>query len=221
VSKSRGCIVQVLFTSFDRRYTKGEWERKFCSLPQTTQARIMKYHRWQDRQAKMLGYLLLKDGLQVWGHGLKSDIFIDHFGRPFLNHEIDFNISHSGGYVVCALTSEGRLGIDIEEIKPIDFKNLKDSMSSVQWEQINESKNMYTSFYDFWTIKESTLKADGRGLSFPLEKVVIHGNQAMLDGRSWYLTKLDISPETSCHLACDIQEKRLEVTEIHYEELVL
>ena len=216
MSNSDSSIIKILYTSIDRKLTVEEWERKFRFLPEQTQARIMRYHRWQDRQAKMLGYLLLQEGLRVWGYGLKSDIFIDHFGRPFVNHEIDFNISHSGGCVVCAITKQGRLGIDIEEIKPIDFKDLKDCMSSVQWKEIKESKNMYASFYDFWTIKESTLKADGRGLSFPLDKVAIHGNQAMLEGKDWFLTRLEIGLNFSCHLACDMQEKQLKISEIHY-----
>jgi 4'-phosphopantetheinyl transferase len=178
----------------------------------------MKYHRWQERQAKMLGYLLLKEGLRDCGYALKSDVFIDHCGRPYVNHDVDFNISHTDGCVVCAVTSQGRLGIDIEKIKPIDFTDFKDCMSSVQWEKIQESNNIYASFFDSWTIKESTLKADGRGLSFPLENVETHGNQAMLDGRSWYITKLDISPGTSCHLACDLQDIQLEINEIHFKD---
>jgi len=216
VLKSSGPIVQVLFTCCNRRFTKEEWEKKFRSLPEKTQTSIIRYRKWQDRQAKMLGFLLLREGLWNFGYALESDVFLDYFGRPYVDHEVDFNISHSGGCVVCALTSEGRLGIDIEEIKPIDFSDLKSSMSSAQWERINESENIYASFYDFWTIKESTLKADGRGLSFPLEKVAIYGNQARLDGKSWFLTKLDISPGTSCHLAFDKQDKNLEVTAIHF-----
>ena len=73
---------------------------------------------------------------------------------------------------------------------------------------------MYASFFKFWTIKESTLKADGRGLFLPLEKVETHGNKALVDGRSWFLTRLEISPDSSCHLACDRQDMQLELTEI-------
>ena len=216
MSNSDSSIIKILYTSIDRKLTVEEWERKFRFLPEQTQARIMRYHRWQDRQAKMLGYLLLQEGLRGYGYALKFDVPVDHFGRPYVDQRVDFNISHSDGCVVCALTTEGRLGIDIEKIKPIDFTDFEDCMNSVQWKEIKESPNMYASFYDFWTIKESTLKADGRGLFFPLEKVEIHGNKAMLDGRSWFLTKLDIFPESSCHLACDLKDKQLEINEIHF-----
>ena len=176
----------------------------------------MRNRRWQDRQAKMLGYHLLREGLRGYGYALKSDVSVDHFGRPYVDHGVDLNVSHSDGYVICALTSQGRIGIDIEKIKPIDFTDFKNCMSSAEWKKIKESKNMYASFYDFWTIKESTLKADGRGLFLPLEKVETHENKVILDGRSWFLTKLDICPESSCHLACDLKNKQLEINEIHF-----
>ena len=213
--KSKSCIIQILYITLNRRFTRGEWEKKFRYLPEQTQIRIMKYRRWQDRQAKMLGYHLLQEGLRGYGYALKFDVPVDHFGRPYVDHGVDFNISHSDGCVVCALTSEGRLGIDIEKIKPINFTDFEDCMSSVEWKEIKASKNMSTSFYDFWTIKESTLKADGRGLSLPLEKVETHGNKAKLDGRTWFLTRLELSPGFSCHLACDMQDKQLEITELH------
>ncbi len=214
MSNSDSSIIKILYTSIDRKLTVEEWERKFRFLPEQTQARIMRYHRWQDRQAKMLGYHLLQEGLRGYGYALKFDVPVDHFGRPYVDQRVDFNISHSDGCVVCALTTEGRIGIDIEKIKPIDFTDFEDCMSSVQWKEIKESPNMYASFYDFWTIKESTLKADGRGLFLPLEKVETHENKVILDGRSWFLTRLEISSDSSCHLACDRQDMQLELTEI-------
>jgi len=200
--------------TIERRLTAGEWEKKYRCLPEQIQARVMKYQRWQDRQAKMFGHLLLEEGLQNYGYALKCDIHKDRFGRPHVTDGIDFNISDSDGCVVCALTSQGRLGIDIEKIKPVNFSALKGCMSSAQWKQIEKSKNMYTRFYDFWTIKESTLKADGRGLSFPLDKVEIIGDKAMLDSKFWFMTKLDIRSDFSCHLACNMQENQFEIKEI-------
>jgi 4'-phosphopantetheinyl transferase len=207
-------IIKILYTSVDRRLTLGEWEKKFCCLPEQTKTRIMRYKRWQDRQAKMFGYLLLAEGLRNFGYNLKADIQKDRFGKPYVTSGIDFNISDSEGCVVCAVTSHGRIGIDIEKIKPIDFADFEKCMSPDQWKQIEDSKNKYTSFYDFWTIKESTLKADGRGLSYPLDKIEILSNKVILDGKLWFMTKLDIRSDFSCHLAYDKQENQLEIKEI-------
>jgi 4'-phosphopantetheinyl transferase len=212
--KKRGNIIKVFYTANVGRLTVEEWENKLQCLPEQFQSRVMRYKRWQDRQAKMLGCLLLDEGLRNYGFTFKYDIHKDSFGRPYINEGIDFNISDSEGCVVCALTSQGRIGIDIEKIKPIDFADFRNCMSLEQWKQIEGSKNKYTSFYDNWTIKESTLKADGRGLSLPLDKIEILGNKAMLDGKLWFLTKLNISSDFSCHLACDSKENQLEIKEI-------
>ena len=47
----------------------------------------------------------------------------DEYGRPyFLNREdISFSLSHSGEYAVCAVSTEGNVGVDIEKI-PTDTK---------------------------------------------------------------------------------------------------
>jgi 4'-phosphopantetheinyl transferase len=212
-----GNTVQVLYTSCDRRFTEREWERHFFGLPTETQTRIRRYHRLQDRQARLAGYLLLREGLQGRGYDLKSDVSTDHFGRPYVNHDVDFNISHTDGWVVCALTCRGRLGIDIEKIKPIDVSDFRNYMSFDQMKKNDESESIYETFYDFWTIKESAMKADGRGLSIPLQEVKIRANKAVLEGKSWFVRKLSISPECSCHLACDLEYAELEMKEIDFE----
>jgi 4'-phosphopantetheinyl transferase len=216
LSNKDDCLINILYTFPERRLTENEWEKKICCLPKQTKTRVMRYKRWQDRQAKMYGYLLLAEGLGNYGYSLKGDVHKDQFGRPYVSHGIDFNISDSEGCVVCAITSHGRIGIDIEKIRPIDFADFTKCMSPFQWKQIEESENIYTSFYDFWTIKESTLKADGRGLSYPLDGVEVLGKKVMLDGKLWFLTKLNIRSDFSCHLACDSQENQLEIKEIHY-----
>jgi len=212
---NRKCdIIQVLYSIFNREFTNKEWKNIFDYLPELVKKKIMCLHKWQDRQSKVLGYLLMCKGLMERGYDLESDYLRDHLGRPFVNPYVDFNISHTDGCVVCALTSKGRLGIDIEKIKRIDLEDFRKSMRFEQWKQIDESKNKYKIFYDIWTKKESTLKADGRGLSFPLDKVEIQRNKAILEGKSWFLTKLDISQNYSCHLACDVKDKQIEIKEI-------
>ncbi len=77
------------------------------------------------------------------------------FGRPYLdNSRIDFNISHSGDYVVCAVTTHGRIGIDIEKIKPIDLFDFERYMTPQEWNAIRDSVEPYHTFYSYWTKKE-------------------------------------------------------------------
>jgi 4'-phosphopantetheinyl transferase len=205
--------VLVLYTFSDKRLTELAWERGFCKLPKEIQIKIIRYNRWQDRQARMLGYLMLQKGLRYFGYNIGSlkDVSTDRFGRPYVTDGVDFNISHSDDRVICAVTCHGRIGIDIEKIKLIDISGFENYMSLDQLKKIKESENMYETFYDIWTIKESTLKADGRGLSVPLEQVETRGNKAVLDGRTWFLKKLSVSKDSSCHLASDLESPVIEM----------
>lgn len=98
---------------------------------------------------------------------------IDNYGRPFLKQALinnfDFNISHSGDYVVLAL-SDQRLGIDVEKIRPVDFKIAETCFHDKESEHLNrDPEKQLENFYKLWTLKESFIKAVGEGLSYPLK----------------------------------------------------
>ena len=80
--------------------------------------------------------------------------------KPYIN-DISFNISHSGDYVVLAISKKA-IGIDVEIIKNhFDY----DPLAEVCFTQ-NERKLITNleNFYTFWTRKEAILKATGEGL---------------------------------------------------------
>ncbi|RZL30652.1 MAG: 4'-phosphopantetheinyl transferase superfamily protein, partial [Pedobacter sp.] len=80
--------------------------------------------------------------------------------KPYLPN-INFNLSHSGDYVVIAI-GENALGVDVEVIKD-HFDH--DLLAKVCF-TINERKQIgnLEDFYTFWTRKEALLKATGEGL---------------------------------------------------------
>lgn len=95
------------------------------------------------------------------------------YGRPFLKRlAFDFNLSHSGQWVVCAI-DETPIGIDIEEIKPIDLDIAKRTFSYNEWMHIVSSprEDRLDHFYVLWTLKESYIKNVGQGLSIPLHQI--------------------------------------------------
>ncbi len=73
---------------------------------------------------------------------------------------IDFNISHSNHFVVCAISTNCKIGIDIEQIKPTSLFDFKDRFSEEEWKIILTSDNTYFWFYYYWTAKEAAIKAD-------------------------------------------------------------
>lgn len=88
-----------------------------------------------------------------------------------------FNLSHSGEIAVCVLGGDRTVGIDIEQVRPI--QRLGGMMERCL---VNAEKAQVTSgsvdqqartFLQYWTCKEAYLKAIGLGLAQPMTTVEI------------------------------------------------
>ncbi|MED3798682.1 4'-phosphopantetheinyl transferase superfamily protein [Lysinibacillus capsici] len=95
---------------------------------------------------------------------------LNDFGKPYLDGgRIEFNVSHSGEWVVAAV-SQFPVGIDVEQIQPVKLDIARRFFSEQEYSDLlakeGEEQNHY--FFDLWTLKESYVKACGQGLSIPL-----------------------------------------------------
>lgn len=85
-------------------------------------------------------------------------------GKPYIENydQIDFNISHSGEFVLLAVTNGKSIGVDIEKID----ENIDLDIGNVVF---NESELPYIrnvdDFYLLWTKKEAYLKCIGSGFT--------------------------------------------------------
>ncbi len=210
--------IDIRYTHFSSKLSDRHWVDCLYRLPEAIQQKITRYTRWQDRQAALFGKLLLLECLKEYDYlsDCLDDILFGRYGRPYLNRNVDFNIAHSGEYAICAITNAGRVGVDIEKIKTIDLSDFEQSMTAEQWKNIQAAANRHKTFYQYWTIKESALKADGRGLSFPLSEISTNGGKAKLNGSFWYLREINIAPDYSCHLATNIEHPEISVKEISF-----
>lgn len=106
--------------------------------------------------------------------------------------------------MICAGTNQSKLGVDIEEIKAIKLLDFKEQFHPQEWAQINDSSNNMATFYEFWTMKEAIIKADGKGLSIPLNSLNLSGinNRVKIDQAVWSLTEILLDEEYVCYLAC-------------------
>ena len=86
--------------------------------------------------------------------------------------ELHFNISHSGNWILIAISNQ-QIGIDVEEMNAFfNYKNLLPfSFSREEAAFIENSDLPYNNFYRLWTRKESLLKATGKGLVDQLSHV--------------------------------------------------
>lgn len=191
-------MVDIYLAKFEQPLTHELWEKYYKRLSPDMKERNIRFIRWQDRHSHLLGKLLLLEGIKGLNvtYDVLENIQYNSYQRPFLSGgNFDFNISHSGKYVLCAIGEYLQVGIDIEEIKKHSLEDFIKVMTSKQWDIINNAPEPYKEFYKFWTIKESVIKADGRGLSIPLDELEIENNTVDYDGRLWYITELNIDSE--------------------------
>lgn len=195
--------VDILYTKFTQELSEKKMMKLLGLLPLKMQEKNARFHHWKDRQANLFGKLLLLQGLQTYGYKstVLEKIKYNTNGRPYLNNNIDFNISHSGEYIICAISETTKLGIDIEKITSIDFNNFKSVMNREQMTNITNSKKPIKTFFNYWTIKESCIKADGKGLGNDLLNIKIYPNFVNCNDNKWFIKNIFINQKYCCHIA--------------------
>lgn len=60
-----------------------------------------------------------------------------------------------------------------------------------------------SAFYKFWTMKEAIIKADGKGLTIPLNDLNLlnNSNLVKIDQTVWSLQKIHLDEDYVCHMA--------------------
>lgn len=118
----------------------------------------------------------------------------NEWGKPELAEEgVYFNLSHSGDYVVLAV-SDFPIGIDIE-YKSKNYMSLaKRCFCKEEYEDIvavEEEWERRRRFLEYWTMKEAYIKYVGEGLRIPLNSFRIErgadGDSVLADNRNLVL----------------------------------
>lgn len=123
-----------------------------------------------DRNRYLIGKIYLRKLLANYLNLKPEELqfSVKKFKKPCLvnNPVLNFNISHSGNYVMFGLSNRWAVGIDIELMNTKDdlYSMLQNTMSSVEAHAILSSDSPRDVFYKHWTRKESLLKCIGVGL---------------------------------------------------------
>jgi 4'-phosphopantetheinyl transferase len=210
--------VQIFYTKFDKELPSSKYLAYLNQLPLTFREKNQRFIRWQDRHANLFGKLLLIKALVENGYRETSlnDLEYTKYRRPYFKDDFNFNISHSGEYVVCAFSKQTTIGIDIEKISEIDFHDFERTMTSLQWQDIYLASEPYRSFFENWTMKESIIKADGRGLSIPLKEILERNNIVSYKGIDWYLNRFRIDDNYATCLATGSDNLEISLTYVNF-----
>jgi len=111
----------------------------------------------------------------------------DRFGKPYLKDypETHFNISHTKGAIVCAV-SDKQVGIDIEGLRKVNYKIAEKYFTEAEKEYIfSEVKGQDDRFIEVWTKKEAYVKWVGRGMEIPLDSFDTIGMDNVVSFMIW------------------------------------
>ena len=148
----------------------------------------------EHRQQYLLTRFLVRNLLSAYQETPSPEkwvFFNNAYGRPFIDPTVCalplfFSISHTKGMIAIAVSSIEYMGIDVERhdsnIDLIDFPSRCFSEHEVQHLLLLPEDEKKAGFYRLWTLKESYLKAIGKGLSVPLDSFTIEiSNDGKID----------------------------------------
>jgi 4'-phosphopantetheinyl transferase len=116
------------------------------------------------------------------------------YGKPEISHPdanlpVRFNLSHAEGLIICGIVLEYNIGVDVEDVQRntrTTCNKLSAYFSKREIEDIQQlsAEQQKDRFFDYWTLKESYIKARGAGFSIPLDKFSFKFRGNRLEGFS-------------------------------------
>lgn len=167
-------------------------------LPQDEAARIARHVKADDRAARTAAWSLARTLLGAALGLAPAVVPVTRAanGRPALAlaSDLDFNVTHSGGWVAVGLARSGAVGVDVETMRGLDLwtRLAPDFMHEddrAGWSALPEASRAGAALLQ-WCGKEAVLKATGEGLSGDARGVrlpaggglVARGGRAFLTG---------------------------------------
>ena len=174
-------------------------ERCLQWLSEQERIKFAKYKVVSSRHEFLLGQFLLRTTLSDYGKNLPREwlFVLGEYGKPELSAELAvempcFNLTHSKGKVVLALSLQQQIGIDLEAAREQRRirKIAQRHFSQAETEQLFAlpEQSHLTRFYELWTLKESYIKATGKGLS---ESLCSFGFDISIDSMRFWLQNDD------------------------------
>jgi 4'-phosphopantetheinyl transferase len=165
----------------DLESLRNEEARWQALLSADEKERASRFRFPDDRQRFAASRALLRTILGGYLTAPPRDLLFHYSGNqkpslaaPFADSGIMFNLSHSGGAALYALTRGRKLGVDIERLgRNSDLEGIARRFfsASEQHELAGFSgEEKVKAFFRCWTRKEAYIKATGDGLSLPLSQ---------------------------------------------------
>ncbi|HEY2251628.1 MAG TPA: 4'-phosphopantetheinyl transferase superfamily protein [Planctomycetaceae bacterium] len=186
-------------------------------LPADEEARAARYlfdkHRrrfiaCRGQVRRILAAYLNADAIEIsFRHGARGKPAL---AAPWMDSQIQFNVSNSHELALCAVCLDRDLGVDVEYVqRPTEIDGLAERFFAPR--EVDTLRSLpddqrIRAFFHCWTRKEAVLKAVGIGLGMPLNQVevtlapfdpadVLVFADAALTCDPWWLHSLDPAPD--------------------------
>lgn len=215
--------------------------RWYVMLDPEERARADRFRFTPDRHSFIAAHALLRSMLSdATGRATRTWRFVTSaYGKPALapslcNSDLQFNISHTRGWVACAIARVA-VGVDVEVVDRDAATEVRGVFSPHEVGLLDGQvgEQMATTFTRLWTLKEAFIKATGEGLRRPLDsfsfeldplRITFHPDRypvadsrwcfletSSIPGRCLALAVQHLAPEIEARLATpeEIGERRL------------
>lgn len=226
------------------------WEKQAASLlallNQEEQERAARFKFPAPRNQFVISRAMLRQVLARYLRIAARDV---HFrtttnGKPELaatrqvHDDFRFNLSHTAGAAVIAITRLRQVGIDVERIRmdtnALELAERFFSRPEVEWLRSQPTAEQIPAFFTCWTGKEAYIKAHGEGLSMSLSSFGVlpaHGTDSFNlnlqlkvyenpeEARRWFICQLALGTGLRAALAVEGENCRVRLGQLTSTDL--
>lgn len=210
--------MEVFYFNITLLRNKNVFEKKVQEVSPARLEKIQRLKKFDDRY-RCLGAGLLVNFIMD-RYDIRDEIVESKFGKPyFKTAKKSFNISHSGNYVIIAV-SDYNIGIDIQRMEKRNELVAEKNFCQSECAYINENDNediKRQRFYEIWTIKEAYLKNTGLGLRKPLNSFEIDlkgDNPKIKDNPGYAILQIKLDSMYIIAICSDIRDKTFNIEEV-------
>ncbi len=180
--------------------------------------KITRLRREEDKKLSLGAEFLLNFALNEEGVKIPAIYQVNENGKPFIKEfPFFFNLSHSKNIAVCAV-SESEIGVDIQFMNKASFNIAKRFFCYKDFRYILKCETPHDRFYEYWTLKESYIKAVGKGLSLPLNSFLIEFDNGIPTIKnslySFYLTEIEEVYKLAVCVLGNIKSNEVEIYKV-------
>ena len=140
----------------------------------------------------------------------------DEFGKPYLPcAPMQFNLSHSGNFVLFSICRSARVGIDVECVRALDNVEGMAQIVLAPSERddvlCRSGDDRQRTFLRYWTCKEAYAKGRGMGMSLDFRTIefTLRDGAALAGGsanRPWRVVELDVAGNYASAVAVEAED---------------